>query len=54
MLLRATVRRVERSWLYTAVTRAKKKVILLEKEGAIKNALDRGFGFEKIMVGFDL
>jgi exodeoxyribonuclease V alpha subunit len=45
---------VERSWLYTAVTRAKKKVILLEKEGAIKNALDRGFGFEKIMVGFDL
>jgi exodeoxyribonuclease V alpha subunit len=45
---------VERSWLYTAVTRAKDKVVLLAQKGAIKNVLDRGFRFENISVGFNL
>tara|TARA_R110002094_G_scaffold195774_2_gene168733 strand:- start:2644 stop:4779 length:2136 start_codon:yes stop_codon:yes gene_type:complete len=45
---------VERSWLYTAVTRAKEKVVLLAQKGAIQNVLDRGFRFETISVGFDL
>jgi len=45
---------VERSWLYTAVTRAKQKVVLLAKKGAIQNVLDRGFRFEKISVGFKI
>ncbi|AWB57428.1 ATP-dependent RecD-like DNA helicase [Colwellia sp. Arc7-D] len=45
---------VERSWLYTAITRAKDKVVLLAQKGAIQNVLDRGFRFENISVGFDL
>jgi exodeoxyribonuclease V alpha subunit len=45
---------VERSWLYTAVTRAKQKVVLLTQKGAIQNVLDRGFGFEQISVGFKI
>ena len=45
---------VERSWLYTAVTRAKSKVIILAKPNAIESALKRGFAFEKIEVGFQL
>lgn len=45
---------VERSWLYTAVTRAKDKVVLLTRKGALENVLDRGFKFENISVGFDL
>ncbi|KGJ89614.1 AAA family ATPase [Colwellia psychrerythraea] len=45
---------VERSWLYTAITRAKRKVILITAYGAIANALNRGFRFENINVGFEL
>jgi exodeoxyribonuclease V alpha subunit len=45
---------VERSWLYTAVTRAKQKVVLLAQKGVIQNVLDRGFRFEKISVGFKI
>jgi exodeoxyribonuclease V alpha subunit len=37
---------VERSWLYTAITRAKKKVIVISKKGSIDRALSRGFSFE--------
>ncbi|WP_339771501.1 ATP-dependent RecD-like DNA helicase [uncultured Paraglaciecola sp.] len=45
---------VERSWLYTAVNRAKQKVVLLAQKGVIQNVLDRGFRFEKISVGFKI
>ncbi|NRA79314.1 MAG: AAA family ATPase [Pseudoalteromonas sp.] len=45
---------VERSWLYTAVTRAKERVIMIASKGAIENALARGFRFENICVGFSL
>ncbi|SFD10157.1 ATP-dependent DNA helicase [Pseudoalteromonas denitrificans] len=45
---------VERSWLYTAVTRAKKKVVILTPDNAILNVLNRGFAFEQIQVGFEL
>lgn len=45
---------VERSWLYTAVSRAKEKVVLISSKGNIQKALDRGFKFESISVGFDL
>ncbi|MBU2969232.1 ATP-dependent RecD-like DNA helicase [Pseudoalteromonas sp. C2R02] len=45
---------VERSWLYTAITRAKKKVIVISKVGAMKTALKRGFRFEQISVGFNI
>lgn len=45
---------VERSWLYTAVTRAKKKVVILAQKGAIANVLARGFRFENITVGFEI
>jgi exodeoxyribonuclease V alpha subunit len=45
---------VERSWLYTAITRAKKKVIILAQKEAIASVLNRGFRFEKINVGFEI
>jgi exodeoxyribonuclease V alpha subunit len=45
---------VERSWLYTAVTRAKEKVIMITKKGALESTLARGFRFENICVGFSL
>lgn len=47
-------RLVERSWLYTALTRAKKKVILISTGNNIQSALNRGFSFENISVGFEL
>ena len=45
---------IERSWLYTAITRAKKKVILLAKKNQIQQVLDRGFAFESINSGLYL
>jgi exodeoxyribonuclease V alpha subunit len=45
---------IERSWLYTAITRAKKKVVLLVKKNQIKQILDRGFAFESINSGLYL
>jgi exodeoxyribonuclease V alpha subunit len=45
---------VERSWLYTAMTRAKKKVILVTTKNGIKNAIDAGFKAHQIDVGFHL
>jgi exodeoxyribonuclease V alpha subunit len=45
---------VERSWLYTAMTRAKRKVIFITTENGIKNALDRGFKADHLNVGFHL
>jgi exodeoxyribonuclease V alpha subunit len=45
---------VERSWLYTAITRAKKKVIVISKTGVMKSAIERGFRFEQINVGFNI
>jgi len=45
---------VEQSWLYTALTRAKKRVILVEVGQSIQNALARGFRFESIHVGFEI
>jgi exodeoxyribonuclease V alpha subunit len=47
-------RYTERSWLYTAITRAKKKVIIIAEKGEIQNALNRGFAFEHINSGLDL
>ncbi len=45
---------VERSWLYTAITRAKKKVILVTANNSISKAIDRGFAAQQIEVGFDI
>lgn len=45
---------VERSWLYTAITRAKTKAILIVKAGNNKEILDRGFAFEKINSGLNI
>ncbi|MCP4059075.1 MAG: ATP-binding domain-containing protein [Pseudoalteromonas sp.] len=45
---------VERSWLYTAITRAKKKVILVTTNNSIQKAIDRGFAADQIEVGFEL
>ena len=45
---------VERSWLYTALTRAKKKAILITFNNSIEKALCRGFAAESIKVGFKL
>ena len=45
---------VEQSWLYTALTRARRKVILIEAENSIQAALDRGFQYENITVGFKI
>lgn len=45
---------IERSWLYTAITRAKKKAILITKAGQIKSILDRGFAFETINSGLTI
>lgn len=45
---------VERSWLYTAITRAKQKVVVIAKRGAIGKALSRGFKFEQINSGLRL
>lgn len=42
---------VERSWLYTAVTRAKQKVVLIAKKGSLVRVLKRGFKYEKINSG---
>jgi len=44
-------RLVERSWLYTAITRAKFKAILIVKAGQIQEVLNRGFSFEKTNSG---
>ncbi|SFC36954.1 ATP-dependent DNA helicase [Pseudoalteromonas denitrificans] len=45
---------VERSWLYTAITRAKTKAILIVKAGQTQEILDRGFAFEKINSGLSV
>jgi len=45
---------VERSWLYTSLTRAKKKAILIVKKGQIEDVLNRGFAFKKINCGLRL
>jgi exodeoxyribonuclease V alpha subunit len=45
---------LDRSWLYTAVTRAKKKAIIIAKKGEIRNVLARGVAFEQINCGLDL
>lgn len=45
---------VERSWLYTAITRAKKKVILVTTKNGIKNTIDAGFKAHNIDVGFHI
>lgn len=45
---------VERSWLYTSLTRAQKQVILITYENSIVKALERGFKIDQIDVGFEL
>jgi exodeoxyribonuclease V alpha subunit len=45
---------VERSWLYTALTRAKKKVVLLVEDNALQLAVDAGFKAEQISVGLEV
>ncbi|GAC32306.1 exodeoxyribonuclease V alpha subunit [Paraglaciecola polaris LMG 21857] len=45
---------VECSWLYTALTRAKRKVILITTENGIQNVVDRGFKAHQLNVGFHL
>jgi len=45
---------VERSWLYTAITRAKKKAVLIVKTGQMQTILDRGFAFESINAGLNI
>jgi exodeoxyribonuclease V alpha subunit len=42
---------VDRSWLYTAITRAKTRVILIVKSGQLQEILDRGFSHEHINSG---
>tara|TARA_R110001606_G_scaffold182788_1_gene329389 strand:- start:1364 stop:1567 length:204 start_codon:yes stop_codon:yes gene_type:complete len=44
----------ERSWLYTAMTRAKRKVIIITTKNGIKNAVERGFKAEQLNVRFHL
>lgn len=44
---------IERSWLYTALTRAKKRAILIVKRGELQKVLARGFSVEKINCGLD-
>ncbi|MDP5147571.1 ATP-dependent RecD-like DNA helicase [Shewanella sp. ULN5] len=45
---------VERSWLYTALTRAKYKVILLVEEDGLQAAINAGFKADNISVGLDV
>lgn len=45
---------IERSWLYTAITRAKKKVIILTKSNFIQQIINKGFAFERINSGLYL
>ena len=45
---------VERSWLYTALTRAQKQVILITYDDSIVKALERGFKIDQIDVGFEV
>jgi len=45
---------LERSWLYTAITRAKKRVVILTKTDLIQRIIDRGFAFEEINAGLYL
>lgn len=45
---------IERSWLYTALTRAKKKVVLLVHENGLERAITRGFKSDSLTVGFEL
>ncbi|MBE1302032.1 MAG: AAA family ATPase [Alteromonadaceae bacterium] len=45
---------VERSWLYTALTRAKHKVILLVENNALQCAVDAGFKADEISVGLSI
>lgn len=45
---------VDRSWLYTAITRAKRKVIVLTMPESINNSLKRGFNYKLRKVGFEI
>lgn len=45
---------VDRSWLYTAITRAKRKVIVLTMPESINNSLKRGFNYKLREVGFEI
>ena len=45
---------LERSWLYTAITRAKKRVVILTKTNLIQQIIHRGFAFEEINAGLYL
>tara|TARA_R110002050_G_scaffold289938_2_gene443163 strand:- start:1677 stop:3389 length:1713 start_codon:yes stop_codon:yes gene_type:complete len=45
---------VERSWLYTALTRAKYKVVLLVEEDGLQAAINAGFKADNISVGLDV
>ena len=47
-------RMLERSWLYTALTRAKTKVILLVEDDALEKAIEAGFKADHISVGLAL
>ena len=44
----------ERSWLYTAVTRAKNKVILVGTQEQVQNIIDKGFAADSRTVGIEL
>tara|TARA_B100001059_G_C17838781_1_gene590341 strand:- start:2892 stop:5030 length:2139 start_codon:yes stop_codon:yes gene_type:complete len=45
---------VDRSWLYTAITRAKRKVIIITMPESINNCLKRGFNYKLREVGFEI
>lgn len=47
-------RLVERSWLYTATTRAKKKVVFIGTHERIKNIIDKGYASDQRTVGIEL
>jgi exodeoxyribonuclease V alpha subunit len=47
-------RMVERSWLYTAITRAKYKVVLLVEDDALNVAVNAGFKADYIEVGLEI
>lgn len=44
----------ERSWLYTAITRAKNKVVFVGSQEQIQRIIDKGFAAEQRTVGLEL
>lgn len=50
-ILLDSAQHIERSWLYTAITRAKQRVILCSKKGVLAEALAAGWAYEKIGCG---